>query len=641
MLEKMLDKVGTRVTRFAVDGAIASVTFFLAYLARYEGKIPRFEQRQLLLWLAPVMICAFIVHRLFGLQRHKWRYTGAFDLIRVVEAYVAFSLVLLGLRLFLPMTATYDLYRLPISVIAMQFMACLLGVVGIRCLRKMIHRPAPRVQQGDAVRRILLVGAGIHGITVASEMLLSRGMRVVGFVDDDKTKIGAVIAGVPVLGPVSSLAEIVARHKVDEVLICVPPSGQKKVQIELPDDLSVRTRIVPTLDEILSAEPGAVNFPETSAHPKKAGALRPIVPIDEHRLSSIRGKTILITGGAGFIGSSLAERLVNGNQLILLDLTFHQKPIEFTQLLGHPNVRTVEGSILDGTDLRSLCQQADVVVHTAAVVGVNRVCNAGRETLETNYVGTSRLLQALDGSTKLQRLLYFSTSEVFGVNSFRVDENSPPSVGPIAEARWSYSIAKLAGEHLVKAYFRETQMPITIVRPFNIFGPKRTGDHAMMRFILNALSGKPLQVHGDGSQIRSWCYIDDFCSALLLMLERSEAVGEDFNIGNPSNTVTIYDLARMVVDLCGTNAPIEFVEHPFPDISIRVPSLTKAQSLLGYRPRYYLDSAVSQTVDWYREHFSFFLEGKAMAARGPRSSRMPMAASAKKGQVLPVWRSAT
>jgi nucleoside-diphosphate-sugar epimerase len=302
----------------------------------------------------------------------------------------------------------------------------------------------------------------------------------------------------------------------------------------------------------------------------------------------------------------LAERLAEHNRLILLDLAFRHKPVGFTRLLSHPNVRTVEGSLLDGLDLRSLCKEADIVVHAAALVGVNRVRTAGRETLETNYVGTSRLLQELEGNKKLLRFIYFSTSEIFGVNSFRVDESSPPSVGPIAEARWSYAIAKLAGEHLVKAYFRETGMPIALVRLFNIFGPKRTGEHALLRFILNALCGKPVQVHGDGSQIRSWCYIDDFCSALLQMLERPEAVGEDFNIGNAFNALTISDLARKVVDLCGVDVPIQFVDHPFPDISIRVPSLTKAQRLLGYKPRYDLDLALSLTVDWYRKHLSFF-----------------------------------
>lgn len=612
MIEK-IENQSSFTARLVVDGLIAGTAFYLAFLARYDGRIPTFEHGQCLVWLAPIIVGTLAIQTVFGLHKHKWRYVGIYDLFQVLESYAAFSFVLLCLRLLLPLTKPYDFYRLPISVIAIQFMIALLGAVGVRYLRRLIHERSAGKDEEDSLRRILLVGAGHHGITVAREMVLTRGVRVVGFVDDDPYKIGAVIGGVPVLGPVSALTEVVGKHKVDEVLICVPPAGQKKLSMDLPKELSARTKIVPTLDEILSAEASPLDFSVTPQRPRRTVVPRAALPPDGHRASSIRGQTILITGGAGFIGSSLAEKLADDNQLILFDLAFSQKPVEFTRLLGHPHVRTVQGNLLDGVDLRGLCQESDIVVHTAALVGVNKVCNAGRETLQTNYVGTSRLLQALEGNKKLKRFIYFSTSEVFGVNSFRVDENSPPSVGPIAEARWSYAIAKLAGEHLVKAYFREMGMPITIVRPFNIFGPGRTGEHALLRFILNALSGKPLQVHGDGSQIRSWCYIDDFCSALLLMLERSESVGEDFNIGNPSNTLTIYELARKVVDLCGTNAPIRFIDHPFPDISIRVPSLTKSQSLLSYKPRYDLDLALSLTVDWYRENIAFFVKEKALA----------------------------
>ena len=628
MIEK-IDKLSTITVRPAIDGLIAGAAFYLAYLARYDGRIPHFEQRQFLLWLAPIILGSLVAQTVFGVHKHTWRYVGAYDVIQVVEAYAACSFVLLCLRLLLPQTQPYDLYRLPISVIAIQFMTSLLGAVAARHLRRSLHERPRRKEGRDASQRILVVGAGHQGSTVVNEMLLSRGVRVVGFVDDDPRKKGAVIAGVPVLGPVSSLTEVVEKHKVDEVLICIPPNGQKSLGVELPKDLSVRARTVPTLDEMLSAELSPLGSSEKPVRSRLSCVPKEVGSIDRHRPSSVRGKTILITGGAGFIGSSLAEKLVDHNQLILLDIAFRQKPVEFTRLLGHPNVRTIERSLLDNMDLRELCQEADMIVHTAAVLGVHRVCNAGRETLETNYVGTSRLLQAVEGNKKLQRFIYFSTSEVFGVNSFRVDENSPPSVGPIAEARWSYAIAKLAGEHLVKAYFRETGMPIAIVRPFNIFGPGRTGEHALLRFIVNALSGKPVLVHGDGSQIGSWCYIDDFCSALLLMLERPESVGEDFNIGNPSNTLTIYGLARKVVDLCGTDVPIHFVEHPFPDISIRVPSLTKSQSLLGYKPRYDLDSALSLTVKWYREHMSSFVEDKVVTAGVSRSSSMAIAASAK------------
>lgn len=246
------------------------------------------------------------------------------------------------------------------------------------------------------------------------------------------------------------------------------------------------------------------------------------------------------------------------------------------------------------------------VLASAAVVGVQRVRNAARETLETNFVGTSNLLQAVETSRRLERFIYFSTSEVFGVNSFRVDENTSPVVGSIMDARWSYATAKLAGEHLVQSYFRETGMPGVIVRPFNIFGPRRVGEHAVLRFVVSALAGLPIEVHGDGSQIRSWCYIEDFCAALIAMMALPEAVGEDFNIGNPQNTLTIYQLARKVIEITGGSSDIVFVESNSPDVSIRVPSLEKSQRLLGFEPSFDLDRALRLTVEWYRQNFDFF-----------------------------------
>src|SRR5205807_3140098 len=252
----------------------------------------------------------------------------------------------------------------------------------------------------------------------------------------------------------------------------------------------------------------ALGDPKTNGNSVNgAGHLVPQDPAPEQR-AGIRNKTILITGGAGFIGSSLAERLVQDNEIVLFDRFFHNQPITFTSLYKNPEVRKVEGDILDGKSLGDLAQEADIVVHAAAMVGVGRVCTYPRETLETNFVGTLQVLKALEKSSRLERFIYFSTSEVFGVNSFRVNEVTPTAIGPAAEARWSYAIAKLAGEHLVKAYHRQGGMPVVTVRPFNVFGPRRLGAHAILGFVLNSLMGSPLNVHGDGSQIRSWCYID-------------------------------------------------------------------------------------------------------------------------------------
>jgi len=349
----------------------------------------------------------------------------------------------------------------------------------------------------------------------------------------------------------------------------------------------------------------------------KAGGVNPAPPV--------QNRTILITGGAGFIGSSLAEKLVEHNRVILLDQSFAQGPIQFTSLLRHRNVAAVQGSIME-TDLRSLVKEADVVVHAAAILGVNRVCSFARETLETNYVGTSRLLKALEAKPSVQRFIYFSTSEVFGVNSYRVDETSRPTIGPIAESRWSYAMSKLAGEHLVASYFRETRLPVAIVRPFNIFGPRRTGDYALRRFILSALHGEPLLIHGDGTQIRSWCYIEDFCSALLQMIARPEAIGEDFNIGHPGNTVTIHELAQKVIQFTGSSSPLTYCESPFPDVAIRVPALDKARRLLGYEPKYNLSAGLKLTIQWHRENLDMLQTPVLPVPAVPKYSREERAA---------------
>ncbi|MHB1194708.1 MAG: NAD-dependent epimerase/dehydratase family protein [Longimicrobiales bacterium] len=334
----------------------------------------------------------------------------------------------------------------------------------------------------------------------------------------------------------------------------------------------------------------------------------------------LEGRTVLITGGAGFIGAALAERLVDHNDLILFDRGFQGSSATLSRAWGRPNVKTVEGDILDPAAVAAATKTADVVVHLAAIVGVKNVLSRGKDTLETNFLGTANVLKALEKRRDLHRLVYFSTSEVFGMNSFRVGEDTPASVGPVSEARWTYSIAKLAGEHLVHAYHRETGMPTVTVRPFNVFGPLRLGDHAMLRFIMAALKGDDLEVHGDGTQIRSWCYIDDFMDALLSTLSLPEAVGETFNIGNSRNTVTIYELAQRVIRLLRSSSRIRFEAIDFSDIDVRVPRLRKAEEILGYNPRVELDEAITRTADWYRENLQHVHVDEAASRPGARTA---------------------
>jgi nucleoside-diphosphate-sugar epimerase len=625
-----------------LDAVICVAAWVAAYQIRFEGQLPSTYYWQMLALSVPVAAGQVGMSTLLGIYRYQWRYISGDDVPYITRAYACFSALLLSVRLLFGSSVRF--LCIPGSVVAMFFVLGLCGGLGARLARRLSYRRASAKGADRLRRRYVVVGAGMHGATVVREMRVRKGIEVVGFLDDDARKQGAVIAGVRVIGRTADLAKIVKSRNVDEILVCISPKGRQSLQIkdvESDNGLMVRNHIIPTLDEVLDgkdttavlqacthASRAAVDEPSATDGDGKncaVGAIElpavapggngnsnaiigeflpglgPSAPAVSNVAPVIADKTILITGGAGFIGSSLAEKLIHNNRVILLDRSFAPAPVQYTSLLRHPNVSTVQGDILN-MDLCAIVKQVDVVVHAAAILGVSRVCNSGRETLETNYVGTSRLLKALESSTTIKRLIYFSTSEVFGVNSYRVDETSRPTVGPIAESRWSYAMSKLAGEHLVASYFREAGLPTTIVRPFNIFGPRRTGDYALRRFIVSALLNKPLEVHGDGTQIRSWCYIEDFCAALLQMIVRSEAVGEDFNIGNPAGTITIFELAQKVVQFTGSSSPILFCASPFPDISIRVPSLDKARRLLGYEPKYDLNTGLKLTIQWCRDN---------------------------------------
>jgi dTDP-glucose 4,6-dehydratase len=604
------------VVKTLIDAGIAATALVLAYELRYEGHVPHPDDVQQFALLVPVAFLRIIAGLAFGASKQRWRYFSLTDSIRILYADAAVVLVLLGFRSAFPRTS---FLFVPLGVIALQFLISLASSIGIRVLWRNVCHHALQSRNSFSARKLLVLGAGYHGLTVAQEMAGSKGVGVIGFLDDDPRKIGKLIAGFPVLGPIDSLPEALKVHEVDDVLVCLPPSARTSLALSrVIEGSRVRMRIVPTIQELVQEE-------LRSTLPVKRVSKPACISIERSRLiAPFSNKKILITGGAGFIGSSLAERLVEKNRLILFDQAFREKPIEYTDLLNHPNIEAVEGDILHEKDLLRICRDVDMVVHTAAVLGVGRVCGASRETLETNYVGTSRLLKALEGNKRLERFVYFSTSEVFGVNSFRVDESTPPSVGPIAEARWSYAISKLAGEHLVKSYYREARLPVTIVRPFNIFGPRRSGDYALRQFILNALSNKPLEVHGDGSQIRAWCFIDDFCDAMVAMLSRPEAIGEDFNIGNPANTLTILELARKVIELSDSSSEIRMIAHPFPDISIRVPSLTKAHTLLGYYPKFDLATGLAATIEWHRKALT---EAAALSSTYEVGARAAIAAT--------------
>ncbi|HWZ46010.1 MAG TPA: NAD-dependent epimerase/dehydratase family protein [Candidatus Saccharimonadales bacterium] len=606
----------SRLNQQTLDAVVVGGAFYFACLIGYGGRVPLGGDKVMAAGMA-LVVGRLIANYLFGLHHLQWRYIGLRDLFRVSQSYVAFSCLLVVFQVVFPV---YAMVRIPVNVIAAELLLSLFAAMGVRVLRRSIYETQSRrldsPKKGEG-RRLLLIGAGMIGANVAREMAAGSAVHIVGFLDDDPRKLGAVIGGVIVLGPTALLPEIVRTQKVDSVLICISPAARGSVDrlVALLDTLPVTSKFLPSITEILSAKddlPLGRNGLKSNGHGAQC-----VVPLGvvESR-AEIRNKTILITGGAGFIGSALGERLVADNEIILFDRFFSDQPVTFTSLYGDPRVRKIEGDILDGKALADLAHNADIVVHAAAMVGVGRVCNYPRETLETNFVGTLQILKAVEKSRRLERFIYFSTSEVFGVNSFRANEDTPMAIGPAAEARWSYAIAKLAGEHLVNAYHRQANLPVVTVRPFNVFGPRRLGSHAILSFILNSLQGNAIEVHGDGSQIRSWCYITDFCDALIEMMARPAAVGEDFNIGNPNNTVTIYDLARMVLEATGQTVPVVLTDSPCPDIGIRVPSLQKARQILNYQPVCDLRRGLKLTADWYRQNLGFF---EMRQASGPNA----------------------
>jgi nucleoside-diphosphate-sugar epimerase len=315
----------------------------------------------------------------------------------------------------------------------------------------------------------------------------------------------------------------------------------------------------------------------------------------------IKGKTIFITGGAGFIGSTLALRLADQNHIVLYD-NLHRNALRETSLLQHANVEFIEGDVLDLSNLQTAISGASCVVHCAAIAGVDTVLQSPVRTMRVNMLGTINLLEAAQKLSNLERLIDFSTSEVFGAYAYKVEETHSTTQGSVGEARWTYAISKLAGEYLSHSYYHEFGMPCVTVRPFNIYGPNQVGVGAIHHFIRRALGNQDLEIHGDGAQIRAWCYISDIVDALLLILEKPEAVGQVFNIGNPRSTVTVYDLAKHIVRLSGSRSQLLFKPINRVDVEIRVPSIEKARTLLEFQPKIDLEEGLQSTIEWYRSH---------------------------------------
>ncbi len=315
----------------------------------------------------------------------------------------------------------------------------------------------------------------------------------------------------------------------------------------------------------------------------------------------------LITGGAGFVGSHLAEKLLEqGHEVHVLDNLSTGSIENIEQLKPNPRFRYVIDSVLNEPLLAELVDRVDVVYHLAAAVGVRLIVESPVNTIETNVHGTEAVLK--HANKKRKKVLLTSTSEVYGKsNAVPFREDGDLVLGPTSKGRWSYACSKAIDEFLAIAYHKEKHLPVVVVRLFNTVGPRQTGRYGMVipNLVKQALLGHPLTVYGDGSQTRCFTFVSDVVGQLAELGQDERAVGQVFNVGNDREEVTILELARRVKARTGSASEIVIVpydrayEEGFEDMQRRVPDLAKLRALTGYEPRVGLDEILDRVIGYF------------------------------------------
>jgi UDP-glucose 4-epimerase len=315
----------------------------------------------------------------------------------------------------------------------------------------------------------------------------------------------------------------------------------------------------------------------------------------------------LITGGAGFIGSHLAEALLaRGDSVFVLDNLSTGSMENIVHLKGRPGFEYFIDSVENEGLLAELVDRSDVIFHFAAAVGVKLIVEQPVRTIETNVHGTEVVLKHANKKKKL--VVIASTSEVYGKSEdvpFR--EDSDLVLGPTPKHRWAYACSKAIDEFLALAYWKERQLPVIVVRFFNTVGPRQTGQYGMVipNFVRQALAGEPITVFGDGAQSRSFTHVADVVHALIKLVREPKAVGQVINVGN-TGEISMLKLAERVRQLSGSKSPIKLVpydeayESGFEDMPRRVPDLSKVTALIGYKPRFSLDDILLQVIEYFR-----------------------------------------
>jgi UDP-glucose 4-epimerase len=312
---------------------------------------------------------------------------------------------------------------------------------------------------------------------------------------------------------------------------------------------------------------------------------------------------VLITGGAGFVGSHLAEALLErGDEVFVLDDLSTGSIENISHLKGNPRFHYTIDTVVNEPVLAELIDRCDTVVHLAAAVGVKLIVEAPVRTIETNVHGTEVVLKIANKKKKL--VLIASTSEVYGKSTVvPFKEDADLVLGPTLKHRWAYACSKMIDEFLALAYWKERKLPVIIVRLFNTVGPRQTGQYGMVvpNFVRQALAGHPITVFGDGHQSRSFTFVGDVVRAMVALINEPRAIGQVFNIGN-GREISIGDLAMRIKEMTGSQSPIvripydQAYEEGFEDMPRRVPDISKIGKLIGYKPTVELDEILERVI---------------------------------------------
>ena len=312
-----------------------------------------------------------------------------------------------------------------------------------------------------------------------------------------------------------------------------------------------------------------------------------------------KNKNIFITGGAGFIANTLIANLIENNKITVYD-NFHRDTLTNSKYQNHKNIKVIKGDVLDKNLLTQSMKGSQIVVHAAGIAGIDTVIKDPVKTMQVNMIGTANTLEAAHINGVTDRVIDFSTSEIFGSMAYKSSEQDNTVAGSAGEARWVYAVSKLAGEHLAHAYYKQYKLPTVTVRPFNVYGPGQTGEGAIQIFIKKALKKEDIFINGDGNQIRAWCYVDDFVDCLMKCIESPNAVGESFNLGNSRAVITILGLAQTVCRVLGSKSLIKFKKELSADIELRIPSVKKTEEILGFKAKVDLEEGILKTAEYFK-----------------------------------------